>query len=245
MGSFVCLSLIKPSLGEVAKCLFSSEQNLRKNNDCFSDLAHDSLERNLLRDTDMRPAFRRVQLSSFLNNVTGLWQWQQEQRKSQVRILEHIVYDLAAKIENKVLLYCLRLVWQVEADVQVVVPILSKDRQDYQTLLCASLAWERPADRPDQDLRSQSYPGLPGPSTPPASILTNFEQKFFGYGNLLSKNCAQRENIHLTGRHCNHSISDYGIVYFKTICGRSASQHGGNLNNISFVIEGNGRTHIN
>ena len=68
-------------------------------------------------------------------------QWQQEQwqRKSQIRILEYIVYDLAAKIENKILLYCLRLVWQVEADVQVVVPILSKDRQDYQTLLCTSL----------------------------------------------------------------------------------------------------------
>ena len=139
MGSFVGLSLIKPSLGEVAKCLLCSEQNLQKSNNFFSDLAHDSLKRNLLRHTDMRPTFRRIQLSSFLNNVTGWWQWQQEQRKSQVRILEHINYDLAAKIEKEVLLFCLRLVWQVEADVQVVVPILSKDHQDYQTLLCASL----------------------------------------------------------------------------------------------------------
>ena len=138
MGSFVGLSLIKPSLGEVAKCLLCSEQNLQKSNNFFSDLAHDSLKRNLLRHTDMRPTFRRIQLSSFLNNVTGWWQWQQEQRKSQVRILEHINYDLAAKIEKEVLLFCLRLVWQVEADVQVVVPILSKDHQDYQTLLCAS-----------------------------------------------------------------------------------------------------------
>ena len=113
----------------------------------------------------------------------GWWQWQQEQwrRKPQIRILEIIIYDLTAKIKKEVLLSRLWLVWQVEADVQVVVAILSKDHQDDQTSLYTSLAWERPAGRSDQDLRSESCPGLPGPSTPPASILTNFAQRIIGY----------------------------------------------------------------